>query len=88
VVNYEDRTRPLPGLADWERKLASVIAYKFERIEPEELEAELFKKIIEIKAESLTHVQHWGKYLTQALRRRAINWKRNRRAAGREAGPK
>ena len=80
VAENEDRTRPLPGLADWERDLASLIATNFERIEPDELEAELRKTIIELKAGSLTHVQHWGKYLTTALHRRAINWKRDRRA--------
>jgi DNA-directed RNA polymerase specialized sigma24 family protein len=79
VTNHEDRTRPLPGLAEWERELAAIVAYRFERIEPEELKAELYKAIIELKAGSLSHVRHWGKYLTQALRRRAINWRRHRR---------
>jgi transposase len=80
VAENEDRTRPLPGLADWERDLAAWTAMRFERVEPEELEAELRKTIIELKAGPLSHVQHWGKYLTTALHRRAINWKRDRRA--------
>jgi DNA-directed RNA polymerase specialized sigma24 family protein len=79
VAEHEDRTRPLPGLLDWERKLASVTAMKFERIEPQELEAELYKTIIELKGRPLSHVRHWGRYLSSALETAAINWKRKRR---------
>jgi PucR C-terminal helix-turn-helix domain len=79
VAENEDRTRPFPGLLDWERQLAASTARRFERIEPEELEAELDKTIIELKTGLLTHVRHWGKYLATALRRTAINWKRRRR---------
>jgi DNA-directed RNA polymerase specialized sigma24 family protein len=83
VAENEDRPRPLPGLADWEQKLAAIIAYKFERIELEELKAELYKTIIELKARPLSHVQHWEKYLAKALHNRADNWTRRRRDAAR-----
>jgi DNA-directed RNA polymerase specialized sigma24 family protein len=81
VAEKEDRSHPLPGLADWEHKLASVIAKKFERIEPEELEAELFQTVIELKARLSPEIQNWEGYLAKALHNKAHNWTRDRRAA-------
>jgi DNA-directed RNA polymerase specialized sigma24 family protein len=81
VAENEDRTRPLPGLLDWERRLAAIIAHKFERVELQELKAELYKTIIELKAQPLSHVQNWEKYLAKALHNRADSWTKQRRDA-------
>lgn len=79
VANEEHRKRPYPGLATWERNLASVIARKFELLEPEELEAELIRTVLDLKARAPPHVRDWEKYLAKALHNRANNWNRNRR---------
>jgi|SRR5579872_3343637 len=88
VANQEDRKHPRPGLADWEGALASVIARKFERREPDELEAELTRTVLTLKARAPPHVQDWEKYLAKALHNRAHNWIRKRRGqAKRETAP-
>lgn len=80
----EDRSRPVPGLADWERKLASIVARKFELFEPEELEAELFLTVIKLKARLPPGIQKWEHYLAKALHNRADDWARDRRAGAKK----
>jgi DNA-directed RNA polymerase specialized sigma24 family protein len=76
-----------PGLAAWERKLIWTVARKFEVLEPEELEAELMRTVLEIKARPHPRLLHWKHYLAKALHNRADNWTRSRRAKARREIP-
>jgi DNA-directed RNA polymerase specialized sigma24 family protein len=83
VGENHDRKQPRPGLSGWEEKLVSVIARKFERREPEELEAELIRTVLELKARPPPGLRDWERYLAKALHNRANNWVRDLRAKAR-----
>ncbi len=81
MVNEEYGEQTRPGLMAWERKLAFMIARKFERTEPEELEAELNRTVLDLRARPPPALRNWKNYLAKALHNRADNWTRDRRAA-------
>jgi DNA-directed RNA polymerase specialized sigma24 family protein len=56
----------------WEMELARRIAGAF-RTRDEDMEAELFKRLVEIKARQLSTVRNWQAFLAQALYNAAKN---------------
>lgn len=68
-----------PGLTPWERQLVVVISRKFELREPEELEAELGRTVLDVKARPSSGIRDWKNYLAKALHNKANNWVRDRR---------
>jgi hypothetical protein len=79
VVDKKRGKHARPGFSAWERKLVFVIARKFELYEPEELQAELARTVLDLKARPPPAISDWKNYLAKALHNRANNWVRDRR---------
>jgi DNA-directed RNA polymerase specialized sigma24 family protein len=68
----------------WEMELARRIAGSF-RPGDEDLQAELFKRLVEIKAKKLSAIRHWRAFLAQSLYNAAKNFIRHDDALRRRA---
>ena len=65
---------------EWELELLRKVASAFDTPDRQELEAELSRKLLELKAKDLSHVRNWPAYLAKFLYNKASNWVRDMRA--------
>jgi DNA-directed RNA polymerase specialized sigma24 family protein len=72
---------------DWELDLIRKIASRFRTTERDELEAELAKKLADLKSRPLSGVRHWQAYLAKFLFNKASNWIRDSRVRENKSTP-
>jgi DNA-directed RNA polymerase specialized sigma24 family protein len=72
---------------DWELDLIRNVASRFRTTEREELEAELAKKLADLKSSPLFGIRSWRAYLAKFLFNKASNWIRDTRARERRSTP-
>jgi DNA-directed RNA polymerase specialized sigma24 family protein len=64
----------------WELDLIRKVANAFRTQEREELEAELARKLVDLKSRPLLGIRDWKAYLAKFLYNKAANWIRDSRA--------
>ena len=72
---------------EWELELAEKVAKAFDIEDPEELTAELCRKIADLKNHPPSNVKDWKKYLAKFLYNKASNWVRDSRLRSRKHLP-
>ena len=77
------RKRGLPrgaSVEPWELELVRKVASVFRTHEREELEAELARKLLELKRSRPQDIRDWRRYVAKFLYNKAANWVRDTRA--------
>ena len=74
------QTAPPAQIERWELELVGKVASAFRTSEPEELEAELSKKLLELKPRLPGGIHNWRAYLAKFLYNKAANLVRDWRA--------
>jgi DNA-directed RNA polymerase specialized sigma24 family protein len=80
ILGSSKQRRNSPHIELWELMLAKKVARAFRTNEREDLEAELAKKLLELKSGRLPRIHNWPAYLATFLYHRAANWIRDARA--------
>ncbi len=81
----EPPREPSLEVTPWEFELIERIAHRFDTTESDELEAELAKTTLQLKAGPSSDIHDWKAYLAQALFNRANTWIKKRRREQRMA---
>ncbi len=79
MADQERHKRFPPAVENWELERIAEFAKKIEPREPEELAAELMRRLAVLKAKPPCDIQDWDAYLWRFLRNKANNWFRDRR---------
>jgi RNA polymerase sigma factor (sigma-70 family) len=80
-VGRTKREKPTPTpIEPWELELLRATAQRFRTPDREELEAELSRKLLQVKSQLLSSIRNWKAYLRTVLRNTAINFVRDRSA--------
>ena len=67
------------GVQSWELEMVKNVCRAFRTEEPEELEAELARKLAELKGRTPLGIRTWDAFLAKFLYNKASNWVRNAR---------
>jgi RNA polymerase sigma factor (sigma-70 family) len=69
------------SIAAWELTRIKLVARRFRTTERDDLEAELARQLLAMKARSIGQARDWNAYLMKVLYNKAINWVRRSRSA-------
>jgi len=75
----DGRSTQAGGIESWELELISKVSRAFRTNDREELEAELGRKLLELKNRRPSDIRRWESYLAKMLYNKASNWVRDTR---------
>lgn len=76
----EDRRRPRTEITPQEFDLIAKVARAFRTAEGDELQAELARRVLDLKTKPISHIRDWKAYLAKFLYNKASDWVRAQRS--------